>query len=83
MVHLVDATIGIVEALSLGWAGSDLKFIWATDSKHKWDPPLPCWKNVMERIVKIQKSNTMTMTLPPALDTREKNCPQRRRAAVK
>ena len=62
MVHQVDAIIGIVEALSLGWAGLDLKFIWVIDSIHKWDPPPPCWKKVMERIVKIEKTNTMTNT---------------------
>ena len=44
MVHQVDAIIGIVEALGLGWVGLDLKFVWVTDSKHKWDPPPPAGK---------------------------------------
>ena len=41
MVHQVDAIIGIVEALGLGWVGLDLKFVWVTDSEHKWDPLPP------------------------------------------
>ena len=41
VVHQVDAIIGIVEALGLGWVGLDLKFVWVTDSKHKWDPLPP------------------------------------------
>ena len=44
VVHLVDATIGIVEALSLGWVGLDLKFIRVIDSIHKWDPHPPLEK---------------------------------------